>query len=118
MPSSNTWCKTAVGLARAEVFALLSISDSNANPLAGSALVGVGGAGFFSKRPLDRAGIGYFHCFFSDAITHGLEHAINLKLGNEQGMEAFYNFALTRWFRIATDLQLVQPRNLNYGTEV
>ncbi len=100
------------------LFTQLSISDSNPNPLAGNVLVGIGGTGFMSKRPFDRAGIGYFRYFFSDALKRGLEDTINFKLRDEQGLEAFYSFALTRWFRIAADLQVVEPGDRNFSTEV
>lgn len=99
------------------LFAQLSISDSNPNPLAGNVLVGLGSTGLFSRRPLDRAGIGFFHYFFSDALKRGLRETINYPLGDEQGMEAFYNFALTRWFRIAADVQVIQPGDRNFKTE-
>jgi porin len=100
------------------LFAQLSVSDSNPNPLAGNALVGLGGTGFLRKRPLDRAGIGYFHYFLSDALKRGLQETINYKLGDEQGMEAFYNFAVMRWFRIAADAQVIQPGDRNFRIEL
>ncbi|MGA9567974.1 MAG: carbohydrate porin [Candidatus Korobacteraceae bacterium] len=99
------------------LFAQLSFSDSNPNPLAGNVLVGVGSTGLFSKRPYDRAGIGYFRYFFSDSLKRGLRETIHFRLGDEQGMEAFYNFALTRWFRIAADVQVIQPGDRNFKTE-
>ena len=34
-----------------------------------------------------------------------------VKLGNEYGAELFYNFALTKWFRVTTDVQVVAPAN-------
>ena len=70
------------------------------------------------KRPLDRAGIGYFHYFFSDALKRGLENLIDFKLGDEQGMEAFYNFAVVRWFRIAADVQVIQPGDRSFSNEL
>ena len=100
------------------LFAQASISDANPNPLAGNVLLGLGGTGFLQKRPFDRAGIGYFHYFFSDALKRGLENTIDFKLGDEQGMEAFYNFAVVRWFRIAADLQVIEPGDRNFSTEV
>lgn len=99
------------------LFAQLSISDSNPNPLAGNVLVGLGGTGFLEKRPLDRAGVGYFHYFFSDALKRGLQSSIGFTLRDEQGMEAFYNFAVTRWFRIAADFQIIQPGNGSLNTQ-
>jgi porin len=100
------------------MFAQASISDSNPNPLAGNLLAGLGGTGFLRKRAFDRAGIGYFHYFLSDALKRGLENTIDFKLGDEQGMEAFYNFAVARWFRIAADLQVIEPGNRSFSTEV
>jgi porin len=76
------------------------------------------GSGFLRKRAQDRACVGYFHYFFSDALKRGLESTIGFQLGDEQGMQAFYNFALTRWFRIAADLQVVEPGNRSFSTEV
>ena len=35
-------------------------------------LAGFGGSGLVRKRSLDRAGIGYFHYFFSDTLKRGL----------------------------------------------
>jgi porin len=100
------------------MFAQLSVSDSNPNPLAGNALVGVGSTGLLKSRPLDRAGIGYFHYFFSDALKRGLENTIDFKLGDEQGMEAFYNFAVVRWFRIAADFQVIEPGDRSFSNEL
>jgi len=100
------------------MFAQLSISDANPNPLAGNALVGLGGMGFFTKRPFDRAGIGYFHYFYSDALKRGLQDTIHYPLGDEQGMEAFYNFAVMRWFRIAADCQVIEPGDRSFNTEL
>ena len=100
------------------LFAQLSISDSNPNPLAGNVLVGVGGTGLLRKRSLDRVGVGYFHYYFSDALKRGLINTIDFRLDDEQGMEAFYNFAVARWFRIAADLQVIEPGNGSYRTEI
>ena len=100
------------------LFAQASISDANPNPLAGNLLVGLGGAGFWGKRPFDRTGVGYFRYFFSDTLKRGLENTIDFKLGDEQGMEAFYNFAVVRWFRIAADLQIIEPGNRSFSTEI
>ncbi len=100
------------------MFAQVSFSDSNPNPLAGNLLAGLGGTGLWKSRPWDRVGIGYFCYFFSDALKQGLENTEHFKLGDEQGMEAFYNFALTRWFRIAADVQIIEPGNRQFHNEV
>jgi hypothetical protein len=32
-----------------------------------------------------------------------------VKLGDEYGAELFYNFALTKWFRVTADVQVIAP---------
>ncbi len=98
--------------------AQLSITDSNPNPLGGSALVDLGGTGLLEGRPLDRAGVSCFHYYSSDALKHGLENTVNFKLGDERGMEALYNLAVTRWLCIASDFQVIQPGNRSFTSEL
>ena len=32
-----------------------------------------------------------------------------ITLGDEYGVEMFYNFAITKWFRVTADLQVIAP---------
>ena len=83
------------------------MSDGNPNPLKWSALVGVGGTSPFSDRPNDKFGVGTFYYGYSDQLKQSLDPVI--KLGNEYGVEAFYNYAVTKWFRLTADVQFIAP---------
>jgi len=62
---------------------------------------GIGGKGVFAKRPEDRFGVGYFYHHFNSDPGYD----------KEQGMEMFYNYAITPWFNVTADFQLVNPAN-------
>lgn len=89
------------------VYLKAAVADGNPNPIQASFIGGLAGHGLIPGRPRDSFGMGYFRYNFSDA----LEDAVSplAELGDEQGVEAFYNFAATSWFHIGADLQLVDP---------
>ncbi|RJG40620.1 carbohydrate porin [Mesorhizobium sp. DCY119] len=99
------------------VFGQFGISDGNPNPIEWSALLGVGGTSFIPGRNLDRWGVGYFRYSLSSDLRDGLK-TIALDLRDEQGIEAFYNLAVTPWFSVTGDLQVVQPVISAVSTEV
>ena len=72
-----------------------------------SILVGLGGKGMVPGRPKDNWGIGYYYDGISHYIKDALAPAVTLR--NEQGVELFYNFALTPWFVLGADLQVIKP---------
>jgi porin len=90
------------------IFGQFGMSDGNPNPIAWSALLGVGGTSFISGREQDRWGIGYFRYSLSSDLRDGLK-TTGVDLRDEQGIEAFYNLAVTPWFSVTGDLQVVQP---------
>jgi porin len=90
------------------IFGQFGISDGNPNPIEWSAILGVGGTSFVPGRNLDRWGVGYFRYSLSSDLRNGLE-TIGVDLRDEQGVEVFYNMAVTPWFSVAGDLQVVQP---------
>ncbi len=86
------------------IFGRLGLSDGKANPIHWVASGGVGGKGMFEGRPDDGFGIGYFYSGIADTqITSGLN------LGDSQGVEAFYEFAITPALHVSPDVQWVQP---------
>jgi porin len=89
------------------LFCKTQLGDKNPGVLWASVMGGVGGTGLFPKRPLDRFGAGYFYYALSPYLTHGLAPLVTLR--NEQGGEAFYNFAVTPWLRVTADLQVISP---------
>ncbi|OCP34877.1 carbohydrate porin [Ensifer sp. LC163] len=90
------------------VFGQFGVSDGNPNPLDWSAILGVGGTSFIRGRNLDRWGIGYFRYSFSNDLVGGLG-TVGIGLRDEQGVEGFYNMAVTPWFRLTADLQVIAP---------
>jgi len=58
-------------------------------------------------RSLDNWGIGYYYAALSPHLKDSL--APSLRIRDEQGGEMFYNFALTPWFILGADLQIIKP---------
>ena len=89
------------------VFARYGVSDGKANPIKYFASFGIGGKGLIPGRCQDTFGVGYYHAWFSNQLP---DIVYNRYLhGNEQGMELYYNVALTPWMRLTPDLQIIEP---------
>jgi porin len=89
------------------LFGQVAVSDGNPNSTKWSALGGVGGTGPFSGRPNDKFGVGVFYYAYAKELKKHLDPLITL--GDEYGVEAFYNLAVTKWFLLTADLQVVAP---------
>lgn len=87
-------------------FGNAGISDGNPNPIKWFVNVGIGGSSPLSSRPLDSFGVGYYYLGLSDDLK---AFPRLLPLGDEQGVELFYNIAVTPWFHLTPDLQVVIP---------
>jgi porin len=84
------------------VFGRFGISDGDANPIEAFYSLGLGGKGVLPGRDQDRLGLGYFYTEWSDVpLAH------ELGINNSQGIELFYNIAVTPWMHITPDLQVV-----------
>jgi porin len=90
------------------IFGQVGVSDGNPNPIEASFMGGLAGSSVVSGRSDDRWGVGYFRYNLSRGLLGGLD-TIGIHLRDEQGIEAFYNFAVTPWFRITADVQHIQP---------
>ena len=89
------------------VFARYGVSDGKANPIKYFASFGIGGKGLIPGRCQDTFGAGYYHAWFSNQLP---DIVYNRYLhGNEQGVELYYNVALTPWMRLTPDLQIIEP---------
>ena len=75
----------------------------------------MGGTSFIPGRILDRWGIAYFRHSLSSDLTDGLA-SIGIEMSDEQGAEVFYNLAVTPWFLVTADLQVVSPVIANAST--
>ncbi len=89
------------------VFGQFAISDGNPNPIRSTATVGVGGSSPLRSRVRDTFGVGYYFMQTSTDLQQSL--APVLPIGNEQGLELFYNIGVTQWFHITPDLQVIEP---------
>jgi porin len=68
---------------------------------------GVGGSSPLRSRPLDTFGIGYYYFQLSTDLKSTL--APITPLGNEHGVELYYNIGVTKWFHITPDIQWIEP---------
>lgn len=92
------------------LFARVGIADGNPNTLQNLFLAGLGGTGLIGGRKLDRFGVGYFRYGISNALKNALiAPPVLLRINNESGAEIFYNYAVTRSFRLTADLQILPP---------
>jgi hypothetical protein len=89
------------------LFGQAAIADGNPNSYKWSAMGGIGGTGLLPGRPNDRFGVGAFYYRYSSELKEALAPLVTL--GDEYGAELFYNFAITRWFRVTADLQVIAP---------
>ena len=90
------------------IFGQYAMSDGNPNPIHQSWYFGVGGSSFIPGRDLDLWGIACFQYRFSDDLKYSLA-VLGLPLRDESGVEAFYNLAVTPWFRWTANVEYVQP---------
>lgn len=83
-------------------FGRFGIADQDTNPVEWSASVGVGGRGLIETRDDDVFGVGYYRTSYQDSLIFG---AVGLD-DHAQGVEAFYNRALTKAANLTFDVQL------------
>jgi porin len=93
-------------------FGRAGFADESTNPIAQFYSIGLGGKGVAASRPLDRFGVGYYYMKTSDDLPKFLH------LGDEQGGEAFYNFAVTPAFTVTADVQVIQSARQDVDTAV
>ena len=95
------------------VYAKAAIADGNPNIIRRSIAGGVAGHGVIAARPWDSFGAGYFYYAFSNELQSSVEPFVSF--GDEQGVEVFYSAAVTRWFRVGGNLQLINPADTKRG---
>lgn len=90
------------------IFGRFGLSDGNPNPMHHFYSFGIGGKGIVPSRPLDQFGLGwYFIDINNPKFTGPLETRELLR--DEQGFEAYYNFAVTPWLKLTPDIQVIRP---------
>ena len=87
------------------LFGRLGFADQDTNPAKFAISGGVGGRGMIPSRENDNYGVGLY---YDELQTIRLSGLANLR-GDTEGIEGFYNFAVTPACRLSFDLQVVTP---------
>ncbi|MCK5805838.1 MAG: carbohydrate porin [Lentisphaeria bacterium] len=102
-------------------FLFLGVSDSDPNPFAYSIAAGLVSKGVAS-RSCDTFGVGLFFNGVSGELKDTLSDTPapipSLHLQDEFGGEIFYDLAITPWFRVGADLQVIQPVIEDHDTAI
>jgi porin len=89
------------------LFTNIGLADDGPSPVRWSANVGLGGSSPWASRTLDTFGIGYSFVNYSSPVQQFLPTL--LPVTNDHAVELFYNYAVTPWFRLTPDLQVLVP---------
>jgi len=89
----------------------LGLTDGNPNPIRWFANVSLVGTSPIRGREKDTIGLGYYHL----GVSH-LRALKQLGFGAENGVELFYNVAVTPWFHLTPDLQVLDPARSRNAT--
>jgi porin len=90
------------------------IADENPSPIRWSGNVAIQAQGINASRPADTMGVAWFHTGLSDTFTTLVRPVLNLH--DVSGVETYYNAAITPWFHLTGDLQVVEPANISNDT--
>jgi porin len=89
-------------------FGRFGVSDGNPNPMNHFVSAGVGGKGMVASRPNDQFGLGWYFMHIGNPTLTTLNHLHDF-LRDENGIEFYYNYAITPWAMLTSDIQVVRP---------
>lgn len=89
------------------VFGNAGIADDNPSIVNWFISGGISGTNPNRNRPADTFGLGFYHIGVSGELKDLAP--VLLPLGNETGLEWYYNYAVNPWFNITPDLQIIEP---------
>ncbi len=92
------------------LFSQWMLADGNPNLYRWSGNVAIQGTGLVPGRDADTMGIGYFYDGLSGDFKRLLTPVVALQ--DTQGIEMYYNAAITPWFHLTADLQVVDNQNV------
>ena len=84
------------------IFGRFGIANEDTNLAKRFYSLGLGGKGMVPGREYDRFGLGYYYLEYADDLA-----GLLCGDGNEQGVEVYYEFAITPWWSITADLQIL-----------
>ncbi|MFI5340142.1 MAG: carbohydrate porin [Candidatus Methylomirabilales bacterium] len=87
------------------LFGRIGVTDGEVNPVQQFYSIGLGGKGLIPGRDRDTFGIGYYYLVLSDKLPQLIQRVTR----NEQGVELYYNVAVTPWLHITPDIQIISP---------
>ncbi len=90
------------------LFARFGASEGDPVPVQYFYSIGFGGKGVIPDRSLDQCGVGYYYSSISNP-TLQTPFSSRSFLRDEWGFEAYYNVALTPWFLLTPDVQVIGP---------
>ncbi len=100
------------------VFAQTGIADRQTSPLSWFTSIGISGTSLLPNRCQDTWGVGYFYLGVSDTLQTTLAPFPAANLRDEQGVELYYNIAVTPWMHITPDLQIIEPSRVASETSL
>ena len=100
------------------LFSATSLADENTSPYRWTSSVSLQGTGLIQGRESDTAGIGYFY----DGLASNFKNLVNtiptVQIQDVHGAEVYYNAAVTPWFHLTFDVQVVDNQNVANDTAV
>ncbi len=88
------------------IFGRFGVTDGRVNPVSSFYSLGLGGKGLIPGRENDSFGVGYYYLDLSDKVGPISRRFLD---NNEQGVELYYNIAVTPWLKISPDIQVINP---------
>jgi porin len=91
------------------IFSQVAWANKDTSPITAFLNVGLGGNGLFKSRRGDEFGVAYAYTDLSKVLKDNLNLLVFRRLRVEHQVEVFYNFHITPWLRLTTDLQVLRP---------
>ncbi len=82
-------------------------ADPETNPYEWICNVSLQANGLFESRPADSMGVAWFYNGLSSDFKNLLSPPLDIR--DLTGVELYYNAAVTPWFHLTADLQVVEP---------
>ncbi len=93
------------------IFGRVGITDGNPNPIDSFLSFGLGGSSSINGRDNDTWGLGWYMNTVSDSLGPAATAFLGVSEG--QGVELFYNYEVTPWFHLTSDIQYIHPSARN-----
>lgn len=90
------------------VFGRAGLADPETNPIEYFLSFGVGGSSMIRGRDADTFGVGWYYSGTSSELAPDLAMVLG-GIGDGQGVEMYYNIAVTPWLQITPDVQFIMP---------